>query len=97
MADTVRPNPSDRVIEQSNAWHTRALHRIPAGTQTLAKGAGQFVRGVAPTFLRRGKGARVWDVEGNEYLDRAWPSVRCRSATPTRTWTPRSASSSRTA
>jgi glutamate-1-semialdehyde aminotransferase len=69
MANLVRNNPSDPVIEQSNAWHRRALHRIPAGTQTLAKGAGQFMRGLAPTFLRRGQGARVWDVDGNEYLD----------------------------
>ena len=42
---------------------------IPAGTQTLAKGPGQFVRGVAPKYLARGRGARVWDVDGNEYLD----------------------------
>jgi len=24
---------------------------------------------VAPKYLRRGKGCRVWDVDGNEYLD----------------------------
>src|SRR5262249_48352539 len=33
------------------------------------KGPGQFVRGVAPKYLQRGLGSRVWDVDGNEYLD----------------------------
>jgi len=69
MANSVRPNEQDPVIDASKAWHSRALSRIPACTQTLAKGPGQFVKGVAPMFLSRGKGARVWDVDGNEYLD----------------------------
>jgi glutamate-1-semialdehyde aminotransferase len=38
-------------------------------TQTLAKGPGQYVDGVAPKYLRKGNGAHVWDVDGNEYLD----------------------------
>ena len=27
------------------------------------------MRGVAPKYLQRGRGAHVWDVDGNEYLD----------------------------
>jgi glutamate-1-semialdehyde aminotransferase len=54
---------------RSEALYTRALGLIPAATQTLAKGPGQFVRGVAPKYLARGRGSRVWDVDGNEYLD----------------------------
>ncbi len=42
---------------------------IPAGTQTLAKGPGQYVNGFAPKYLVKGRGARVWDVDGNQYLD----------------------------
>jgi glutamate-1-semialdehyde aminotransferase len=49
--------------------YARAKNLIPAGTQTLAKGPGQFVRGVAPKYLQRGKGSHVWDVDGNEYID----------------------------
>jgi len=45
------------------------LNLIPAATQTLAKGPGQYVRGVAPKYIQRGKGSHVWDVDGNEYLD----------------------------
>ena len=54
---------------RSEALYARALGLIPAATQTLAKGPGQYVRGVAPKYLARGRGARVWDVDGNEYLD----------------------------
>ncbi len=56
-------------IDQSNALWARSLGLIPAGTQTLAKGPGQWTEGVAPKYLARGKGARVWDVDGNEYVD----------------------------
>ncbi len=47
----------------------RAKELIPAGTQTLSKGPDQFVQGVTPKFLLRGKGSHVWDVDGNEYID----------------------------
>ncbi|MEP6492390.1 MAG: aminotransferase class III-fold pyridoxal phosphate-dependent enzyme, partial [bacterium] len=57
------------VIAESNALWARARGLIPGGTQTYAKGPGQYVGGVAPKYLRRGRGARVWDVDGNEYLD----------------------------
>jgi len=42
---------------------------IPGGTQTLGKGPIGFIDGVAPKYLSHGKGARVWDVDGNEFLD----------------------------
>ena len=53
---------SDRIWE-------RARGLVPAGTQTLAKGPGQYVRGVAPKYLVRARGAHVWDADGNEFLD----------------------------
>jgi len=65
----VRSNAADPSIERSQALWARARTLIPAGTQTLAKGPGQYVDGVAPKYLARGKGARVWDVDGNEFLD----------------------------
>ncbi len=65
----VRSNAGDPVIERSQSLWARSQGLIPAGTQTLAKGPGQHVDGVAPKYLARGKGARVWDVDGNEYLD----------------------------
>src|SRR5262249_54786772 len=61
-----RPLP---IITGSDRLWARGRPLIPAGTQTLAKGPGQQVGGVAPKYLRRGKGAMVWDVDGNQYLD----------------------------
>jgi len=56
-------------ITASDELYARALGLIPAVTQTLAKGPGQYVNGIAPKYLKRGKGAYVWDVDGNQFLD----------------------------
>lgn len=56
-------------IDRSNALFARSQGLIPAHTQTLAKGPTQYVQGVAPKYLERGRGAHVWDVDGNEYVD----------------------------
>jgi glutamate-1-semialdehyde 2,1-aminomutase len=69
MPNPVEFNPHLPPITESNALWARSEGLIPAGTQTLAKGPTQFSNGIAPKYLRRGKGARVWDVDGNEYLD----------------------------
>lgn len=58
-----------RPIVQSQAWLERAKRVIPSCAQTFSKAYTQYVQGVSPIFLRRGKGCRVWDVDGNEYID----------------------------
>jgi glutamate-1-semialdehyde-2,1-aminomutase len=58
-----------RTIRKSLRLKARAESVIPAATQTLGKGPSQYVQGVAPVFLARGKGSHVWDVDGNEYID----------------------------
>jgi glutamate-1-semialdehyde aminotransferase len=40
-------------------------------TQTWSKHASQWPDRVAPSFIQSGKGAHVWDVDGNEWLDYA--------------------------
>lgn len=47
----------------------RALKTIPLGSQTFSKSKTQYPLGVSPYFLQKGQGCRVWDVDGNEYLD----------------------------
>jgi glutamate-1-semialdehyde aminotransferase/spore coat polysaccharide biosynthesis protein SpsF (cytidylyltransferase family) len=56
-------------LAQSQAWFARSRKVIPGCSQTFSKGYTQYVQGVAPIFLQRGKGCRVWDVDGNEYID----------------------------
>lgn len=58
-----------RELTESRAWGARARQVIPGGAQTFSKSSLSFVEGVAPAFVRRAKGARVWDVDGNEYID----------------------------
>lgn len=59
----------ERKLTKSNEYWERAERIIPAGTQTFSKGPTQFVQGVAPIYLQRGKGSHVFDVDGNEYID----------------------------
>jgi len=58
-----------RRFDRSLSWLTRARQVVPGASQTLSKGPGMFVEGAYPVFLDRGQGCRVWDVDGNEYVD----------------------------
>jgi len=60
---------SPRTMTKSQEWLARSRKVIPGSAQTFSKGFTQHVEGVAPVFLARGKGCRVWDVDGNEYID----------------------------
>ncbi len=57
-----------KITKSLQLW-ARAKKIIPCATQTLSKGPDQFVRGVSPIYLAKGKGAHVWDIDGNEYID----------------------------
>ncbi|HWK04658.1 MAG TPA: aminotransferase class III-fold pyridoxal phosphate-dependent enzyme [Puia sp.] len=69
MPNKVAFNEEYPDIAESNKLYERALPIMTPVTQTLAKGPGQYVNGVAPKYLKKGKGSHVWDVDGNEYLD----------------------------
>jgi glutamate-1-semialdehyde 2,1-aminomutase len=47
----------------------RACRTIPLGTQTFSKSPTQFPLGVSPYFIKKGRGSRVEDVDGNAYVD----------------------------
>jgi glutamate-1-semialdehyde 2,1-aminomutase len=53
----------------ASSAHVAAVHElIPGGAHTYAKGADQYPAGMAPV-LERGAGCRVWDLDGNEYVE----------------------------
>jgi glutamate-1-semialdehyde 2,1-aminomutase len=55
-------------FDASNA-HMRAVHQlIPGGAHTYAKGDDQYPEDMAPV-IERGSGCRVWDLDGNEYVE----------------------------
>lgn len=60
---------SNQGIKKSLDYLERARKIIPSATQTLSKGPTQYVQGISPVYLQRGKGSHVWDVDGNEYID----------------------------
>lgn len=73
-------------VSSSLRLYQRALEIIPGGTQLFSRRPERFAPGVCPPYLTHGKGSRVWDLDGNEYLDflcgvgpvilgHAWPAV----------------------
>lgn len=59
---------SDR-YRRSEAHLARAKRTIPLGAQTFSKSPTHLPYGAAPFYLERGRGSRVWDLDGNEYVD----------------------------
>jgi glutamate-1-semialdehyde-2,1-aminomutase len=54
-------------VRKSSELFARAQKRIPAGVNSPVR-AFRNVDG-EPFFVDRGQGARIWDVDGNEYID----------------------------
>jgi glutamate-1-semialdehyde 2,1-aminomutase len=62
VSELRRYDRSEELLEQ-------ALEVIPLGAQTFSKSITQYPRGAAPLFIDRAEGSKVWDVDGNEYVD----------------------------
>lgn len=56
-------------FDASMQYLARAERVIPLGSQTFSKSRTQYPHGVSPYFISRGEGSRVWDLDGNEYID----------------------------
>ena len=57
------------MYRKSELYLKRALNSIPLASQTFSKSLTQYPRGASPFFIERGKGSKVWDVDGNKYID----------------------------
>jgi len=60
--------PDLRDYARSAAAQDRLHELVPGGAHTYARGSDQYPEGMAPV-LTRGQGARVWDVDGREYVE----------------------------
>lgn len=49
--------------------YEKSIKTIPLGSQTFSKSSTQYPYGISPYFIKKGVGSRVWDVDGNEYID----------------------------
>lgn len=56
------------IFSRSNQLRKRAHAIIPGGCHTYAKGDDQYPV-LSPGFIERGHGCRVWDVDGNEFVE----------------------------
>jgi glutamate-1-semialdehyde 2,1-aminomutase len=71
---TAKPPPTDApsapltASPRAEALRRRAHELIPGGAHTYAKGDDQYPEG-APGFIVRGRGCRVWDVDGREFIE----------------------------
>jgi glutamate-1-semialdehyde 2,1-aminomutase/spore coat polysaccharide biosynthesis protein SpsF len=54
---------------ESQRLKSAAEKFIPLASQTFSKAHIQYPDKAAPLFLTHGRGGRVWDVDGNEYVD----------------------------
>ena len=59
---------TDRNLTNQDELRRRLHDAIPGGAHTYAKGDDQFPA-EAPAALVRGSGCRVWDVDGNEFIE----------------------------
>src|SRR5437764_6544682 len=51
----------------SQQWFQRAQQSLVEGVNSPSRGAAVYTPG--PIVLERGRGSRVWDIDGNEYVD----------------------------
>lgn len=56
------------LINEQELWDN-AIKLMPRGTQTMSKCPDQFVDGVYPKFVKSGKGAYLYGLDGKKYLD----------------------------
>lgn len=56
-------------LDNSLKLYERAIQIISGGSQTNSKRPDGYAPGAFPIYLDRGEGCRVFDVDGNEYID----------------------------
>ena len=62
-------NNSEKTYTNSNKLFDKAINIIPLASQTFSKSYQQYVKGAAPLFAKKAKGAILTDIDGNEYID----------------------------
>lgn len=61
--------PNRYSFDRSNAMREEARSLIPLGAHTFTRSYTQFPYNYSPLFVTKGRGGRIWDVDGNEYVD----------------------------
>jgi len=65
--NVVKAPPLD--LKKGEILWEKTCKTIPTGAQTFSKTPLQFVKGTAPKMIICGVGSKIWDPDGNEYID----------------------------
>ncbi len=65
----IKLNPKNPSFTLSNNFLEKAERVIPLGSQTFSKSKISYSKGYAPLFATHGSGGRIWDIDGNMYID----------------------------
>jgi glutamate-1-semialdehyde aminotransferase len=60
---------------KSEDLYKRAKQIIPGGTQLLSKRPEQFLPDLWPSYHKKAKGCKVWDLEDKEYIDTSYMGI----------------------
>jgi glutamate-1-semialdehyde 2,1-aminomutase len=66
---STKPWAAATALQRGLKTQERARKLIPGMTQLLSKRPDMFSLGVWPGYYSRAKGSRVWDLDGNEFID----------------------------
>ncbi len=64
---TMKMTTKTNTRERSREWYVRAQRSLIEGVNSPSRGAAVYSPG--PVVLERGRGSRVWDLDGNDYID----------------------------
>ena len=61
------------VLEVNSGRHLwrRAVRAIPGGNGLLSKRPDRYASDIWPTYFSKAKGVKIWDLDGNRYIDMA--------------------------
>lgn len=62
-------NESMSRYAKSTSHLKRAEQTIPLGSQTFSKSRTQYAVGISPLYAAKARGAKIWDLDGNCYID----------------------------
>ena len=56
-------------VRRSLESYQRANQLIPGAIQLVSRRPTRYANGISPVYAERAKGAYLWDVDGNRYID----------------------------
>lgn len=64
-------------MTKGSTFYNKAKTLIPGGTQLLSKRPEMFLPDFWPSYYSRATGARVWDLDNQEYIDMSYMGIGC--------------------